>query len=66
MAELSSKFASVSPGMSTDQSTDYLVSTMKAFGIETDEVERKIMDNVNRIGKILPKHMVTYGAKLLA
>lgn len=50
MAELSSKFASVSPGMSTDQSTDYLVSTMKAFGIETDEVERKIMDNVNRIG----------------
>lgn len=66
MAELSSKFASVSPGMSTEQSTDYLVSTMKAFGIETDEVERKIMDNVNRIGKILPKHMVTYGAKLLA
>lgn len=50
MAELSSKFASVSPGMSTEQSTDYLVSTMKAFGIETDEVERKIMDNVNRIG----------------
>lgn len=66
MAELSSKFASVSPGMSTDQSTDYLVSTMKAFGIKTDEVERKIMDNVNRIGKILPKHMVTYGVKLLA
>lgn len=66
MAELSSMFASVSPGMSTEQSTDYLVSTMKAFGIETDEVERKIMDNVNRIGKILPKHMVTYGAKLLA
>lgn len=51
MAELSSKFAVVSPGMSTEQSTDYLVSTMKAFGIETDEVERKIMDNVNRIGK---------------
>lgn len=50
MAELSSKFASISPGMSTDNATDYLVSTMKAFGIETDEVERKIMDNVNRIG----------------
>lgn len=50
MAALSSKFASISPGMSTENATDYLVSTMKAFGIETDEVERKIMDNVNRIG----------------
>ena len=66
MAELSSKFASISPGMTTENSTDYLVSTMKAFGIETDKVERQILDNVNRIGKILPKHMVTYGAKLLA
>ena len=50
MAELSSMFASVSPGMSTENSTDYLVSTMKAFGIETDEVQRKIVDNVNKIG----------------
>lgn len=50
MAALSSKFTSISPGMSTENATDYLVSTMKAFGIETDEVERKIMDNVNRIG----------------
>lgn len=65
MAKLSSKFATVSPGMTTDQSTDYLVSTMQAYGIAVDDVERKIMDNVNRIGKILPKHMVTYGVKLL-
>lgn len=36
--------------MTTDNATDYLVSTMKAYGIEVDEVERKIMDNVNRIG----------------
>ena len=50
MAELSSKFASISPGMTTENSTDYLVSTMKAFGIETDKVERQILDNVNRIG----------------
>ena len=50
MAQLSSKFASISPGMTTENSTDYLVSTMQAYGIEVDDVERKILDNVNRIG----------------
>ena len=50
MAQLSSKFASISPGMTTDNSTDYLVSTMQAYGIAVDEVERKILDNVNKIG----------------
>lgn len=50
MAELSSQFASVSPGMTTENATDYLVSTMQAYGITVDEVERKVMDNVNRIG----------------
>lgn len=50
MAELSSKFTSISPGMTTDNATDYLVSTMQAYGIAVDDVERKIMDNVNRIG----------------
>lgn len=66
MAQLSSKFASISPGMTTDNSTDYLVSTMQAYGIAVDDVERKILDNVNRIGNILPKHTVTYGAKYIA
>ena len=50
MAELSSKFTSISPGMTTDNATDYLVSTMQAYGIAVDEVERKVMDNVNKIG----------------
>lgn len=50
MAKLSSKFASVSPGMTTENATDYLVSTMQAYGIAVDDVERKVMDNVNRIG----------------
>ena len=50
MAQLSSKFASVSPGMGTDDAQDYLVSTMQAYGVAVDDVERKIMDNVNRIG----------------
>ena len=65
MAEISSKFASISPGVSTEQSTDYLVSTMQAYGIAVEDVERKILDNVNAIGKYMPKHMVTYGVKLL-
>lgn len=50
MAQLSSQFTSISPGMTTDNATDYLVSTMQAYGIAVDDVERKIMDNVNRIG----------------
>lgn len=50
MASLSSQFAAISPGTTVENSTDYLVSTMQAFGIATDEVERKIMDNVNAIG----------------
>ena len=67
MAELSSVFASISPGVDVENATDYLVSSMKAFGKTTDEVQRDIMDNINAIGKqILPKHMVTYGAKLIA
>lgn len=50
MAKLSSQFASISPGMDTNSATDALVSTMQAYGIKVDEVQRKIMDNVNAIG----------------
>ena len=50
MAELSSQFASISPGMDLDTATDGLVSSMKAFDIEVSNVERNIMDNINRIG----------------
>ena len=66
MAALSSQFAAISPGMTLDQSTDGLVSTMKAFHIEVDDTERDIMDNVNRIGKCMPKRMVTYGVAYAA
>ena len=61
MAELSSQFAAISPGMDVQQSVDGLVSTMKAFGVEVDDVKDKIMSNINIIGKLLPKRMVTYG-----
>ena len=50
MAELSSQFAAISPGMDVNQATDGLVSSMKAFGIEVSDAERKISDNINRIG----------------
>lgn len=50
MAKLSSQFASISPGMNIDTATDGLVSTMKAFDISVDEVQRNIMDNINKIG----------------
>ena len=50
MAKLSSQFASISPGMDVTQATDGLVSTMKAFGYETDEVLDSIMSKINIIG----------------
>lgn len=53
MAELSSQFASISPGMSTDDAQEGLVSIMKAWDISTEQVEREVMDNINILGKII-------------
>ena len=50
MAKLSSQFASISPGMSTDEAQEGLVSIMKAFDINPDDVETEIMDKVNVLG----------------
>ena len=50
MSKLSSQFAAISPGMTVEKSTESLVSTMKAFGIEADEVLENIMSKVNRLG----------------
>lgn len=50
MAQLSSKFASISPGMSTDEAQEGLVSIIKAWGLNVDEVEREVMDNINHLG----------------
>ena len=61
MAQLSSQFASISPGMSTDEAQEGLVSIIKAWGLDVDEVEREVMDNINTLGRILPKHTVMYG-----
>lgn len=61
MAKLSSQFAAISPGMNVEESTNSLVSTMKAFGIEADSVLDGIMSKVNVVGIVLPKRMATYG-----
>lgn len=50
MAKLSSQFASISPGMSTEEAQTGLVSVMKAFDVDVEDVERKIMDNINVLG----------------
>lgn len=51
MARLSSQFAMISPGMSTETAQESLVSTMKAFGITTDEVLDGVMSKINILGK---------------
>lgn len=50
MAKLSSQFASISPGMDTDEAQEGLVSIMKAFDIDPNDVETEIMDKVNVLG----------------
>lgn len=50
MAALSSQFASISPGMDTATAQEGLVSIMKAYKVEVDDVERDIMDNINVLG----------------
>lgn len=50
MAALSSQFASISPGMSTDTAQSGLVSIMKAYDVEVEDVKRSIIDNINTLG----------------
>lgn len=53
MSALSSQFAQISPGMSVDTATDGLVSTMKAFHVDVADVEREIMDVINKTGNTM-------------
>lgn len=50
MAKLSSQFASISPGMDVDTATDGLVSIMKAYDIDVDNVLDGVMSKINIIG----------------
>lgn len=50
MARLSSQFAAISPGVDVETATNGLVSIMKAFHVETDDVLDGIMSKVNIVG----------------
>lgn len=50
MAETSSIFASISPGMDIETATDGLVSAMKAFDIEAEDALDGIASKINAIG----------------
>ena len=50
MSKLSAQFVAISPGMGVEESTTSLVSTMKAFGIEADNVLEDVMSRVNKVG----------------
>lgn len=66
MAALSSQFAIISPGMDVETAQEGLVSIMKAWDIDVADVESEIMDKINILGKIMPKHTVMYGAMQIA
>lgn len=53
MAQLSSQFSSISPGMDTDTAQEGLVSIMKAWDIDPDQVKSEIMDNINALGNAM-------------
>lgn len=50
MAKYSSMFKLISPGMDLDSATDGLVSVMKAYDIEVNDVVDGIMSKINIIG----------------
>lgn len=50
MARLAAQFAAISPGMTIDSATTGLVSIMKAYGIEANDVLDGVMSKINRVG----------------
>lgn len=50
MAEMSAMFAAISPDMNTEQAQDGLVSIIKAFDIDPEDVLDGVLSKVNAIG----------------
>lgn len=50
MAQYSSMFKSISPGMTIDEATTGLISTMKAYGIGVEDVLDGVMSKINAVG----------------
>nr|DAZ75024.1 MAG TPA: hypothetical protein [Caudoviricetes sp.] len=47
--------------MGVDEAQEGLVSIMRAYDVDPNDVKEQIMDKVNVLGKILPKHTAMYG-----
>lgn len=50
MAKLSSQFKLISPGMTSEEATNGLVSVMKAYKMDVDDVKDDIMSPINIVG----------------
>lgn len=50
MAKLAAQFSAISPGVDIEQSTTGLVSVIKAYGIEVEDVLDGVMSKINIIG----------------
>ncbi len=50
MAELSSQFAAISPGLNIEDATSGLLSVMRAFDIEVEDVLDGVMSKINTVG----------------
>lgn len=53
MAENSAIFAAISPELNTEEATDGLISIMKAFGYEANEVLDGVISKINKLGNEL-------------
>jgi len=49
MARYSSMLAGISPGMGVNDAQEGLSGIMKAWGLDADEVEREVLDNINAL-----------------
>lgn len=50
MAELSAQFSAISPGLDVDNATTGLLSVMRAFDIEVEDVLDGVMSKINTVG----------------
>ncbi len=50
MAELSAQFAAISPGLDIENATTGLLSIMRAYGIEVEDVLDGVMSKINIVG----------------
>ena len=55
LAKDSSILSTISPEMDIDTATDTLISTMKAYKVDAQNVKDEISSKINEIGKQLPK-----------